>query len=88
MDAESFKELGLSVGQRLAVLKAVYLVKLQHDIPIGSDDYVPPCKRNVLLWSSQLPKAFFLAEVAEKPDDLTIEKLHNLLKSHGKQHGL
>jgi protein STE50 len=43
MDAESLKELGLSVGQRLAILKAVYLVKLAHDIPIGEDDYIPPC---------------------------------------------
>jgi hypothetical protein len=44
MDAESLKELGLSVGQRLALLKSVYLVKLAHDIPISEDDYVPPCQ--------------------------------------------
>jgi hypothetical protein len=43
LDAESLTELGFSVGQRLAILKAIYLVKLAHDIEIGPDDYIPPC---------------------------------------------
>jgi hypothetical protein len=54
MNAEDFKELGLSVGQRLAILKAVYLVKLAHDIPIGEDDYVPPCTHSVSIMSCHL----------------------------------
>jgi hypothetical protein len=49
MDADSLKELGLSVGQRLNVLKSVYLVKLAHDIPIGDDDYIPPCALMAIL---------------------------------------
>lgn len=45
MDAESLKEVGIStIGQRLAILKAVYQLKLAHQIPIDADHYVPPCK--------------------------------------------
>lgn len=44
MDAESLKEIGIeTIGQRLAILKAVYQLKLAQQIPIDSDDYVPPC---------------------------------------------
>ena len=44
MDAESLKEIGIeTIGQRLAILKAVYQLKLVQQIPIDSDDYVPPC---------------------------------------------
>lgn len=45
MDAESLKEVGVTtIGQRLAILKAVYQLKLAHQIPIESDHYVPPCE--------------------------------------------
>ena len=45
IDVESLKGLGVhSIGQRLSILKAVYDLKLEQDIPIGEDDYVPPCK--------------------------------------------
>jgi hypothetical protein len=53
MDADEFKDLGLSVGQRLAVLKAVYLVKLAHDIPMGPEDYVPPSE-SIHMWKTRL----------------------------------
>ena len=44
MDAESLKEIGIeTIGQRLAILKAVYQLKLAQQIPIDSDHYVPPC---------------------------------------------
>ncbi|PSR76158.1 hypothetical protein PHLCEN_2v8656 [Hermanssonia centrifuga] len=43
MDAESLKEVGITtIGQRLAILKAVYQLKLAHHVPIEPDDYVPP----------------------------------------------
>ncbi|KAJ6496772.1 hypothetical protein DFH09DRAFT_1204978 [Mycena vulgaris] len=43
LNAESLKAVGVStIGQRLAILKAVYLVKVAHNVPIDSDDYVPP----------------------------------------------
>ena len=45
MDAESLKEVGVTtIGQRLAILKAVYQLKLAQQIPIEPDDYVPPCE--------------------------------------------
>ena len=44
MDPESLKEVGIAtIGQRLAILKAVYQVKLAQQIPIEPDQYVPPC---------------------------------------------
>ncbi|KAG6910228.1 hypothetical protein DXG01_012363 [Tephrocybe rancida] len=43
LDPEGLKGVGIStIGQRLAILKAVYLLKIAHDIPIDSDHYVPP----------------------------------------------
>jgi protein STE50 len=44
LDSDSIKEIGIStIGQRLAILKAIYLVKLAHNIPIEPDHYIPPC---------------------------------------------
>ncbi|KAI0741419.1 hypothetical protein C8Q80DRAFT_1284456 [Daedaleopsis nitida] len=43
LDPESLKEMGIAtIGQRLAILKAVYNVKLAQNIPIDQDHYVPP----------------------------------------------
>ncbi|KAJ2056421.1 hypothetical protein GGH13_007561 [Coemansia sp. S155-1] len=42
LDHESLKDLGIrALGKRLLVLKSIYFLKLQHDIPITSDSYVP-----------------------------------------------
>ncbi|KAJ1721392.1 hypothetical protein LPJ53_004084 [Coemansia erecta] len=42
LDHESLKDLGIrALGRRLLVLKSIYFLKLQHDIPITSDSYVP-----------------------------------------------
>ncbi|KDQ61573.1 hypothetical protein JAAARDRAFT_31030 [Jaapia argillacea MUCL 33604] len=52
LDADSLKEIGVAtIGQRLAILKAVYMVKLAHNIPIEADHYVPPseAEENVTL---------------------------------------
>ena len=44
MGADELKEFGISsVGQRLQILKAVYQLKLMHNVPIDPDAYVPPC---------------------------------------------
>jgi hypothetical protein len=44
MGPEDLKEMGVAtVGQRLAILKAVYLIKLDHEIPFEPDHYIPPC---------------------------------------------
>ncbi|TFK94152.1 hypothetical protein K466DRAFT_593821 [Polyporus arcularius HHB13444] len=43
LEPESLKEIGIAtIGQRLAILKAVYNVKLAQNIPIEPDHYVPP----------------------------------------------
>ncbi|QRV88982.1 VTS1 RNA-binding family SAM domain protein [Ceratobasidium sp. AG-Ba] len=43
LDHEYLKEIGVkSVGQRLAILKAVYQLKIEQDIPIEPDAYIPP----------------------------------------------
>ncbi|CAE6455355.1 unnamed protein product [Rhizoctonia solani] len=43
MDHEHLKDIGIkSVGQRLAILKAVYQLKVAHDIPLEPDGYIPP----------------------------------------------
>ena len=44
LDAESLKEVGIAtIGQRLAILKAVYQLKIANNVPIESDHYIPPC---------------------------------------------
>jgi len=49
LDSESLKEIGIvSVGQRLAILKAVYALKVRDGIPVEADHYVPPCKLAIL----------------------------------------
>ncbi|OJA10448.1 hypothetical protein AZE42_05895 [Rhizopogon vesiculosus] len=43
LDAEGLKGIGIStVGQRLAILKAVYQAKLAHNVPVEADHYIPP----------------------------------------------
>jgi protein STE50 len=42
---DELKEMGIaSVGHRLTILKNVYDIKVNQDIPIEPDDYVPPSK--------------------------------------------
>ncbi|KAJ1945081.1 hypothetical protein GGF37_001876 [Kickxella alabastrina] len=42
LDHDSLKDLGIpALGKRLLVLKSVYFLKLQHEIPITTDSYVP-----------------------------------------------
>lgn len=44
LDANGFKSLGVSsLGQRLAILKAVYQLKVANGVEIRPGDYVPPC---------------------------------------------
>jgi SAM domain (Sterile alpha motif) len=42
---DELKELGIaSVGHRLTILKSVYDVKVNQDIPIDPDHYIPLCR--------------------------------------------
>lgn len=52
LDAEGLKEVGIAtIGQRLAILKGVYNIKLAQGIPIEADHYVPPCENTKSLCS-------------------------------------
>ncbi|KAF5316032.1 hypothetical protein D9619_006350 [Psilocybe cf. subviscida] len=43
INADGLKSLGVAtIGQRLSILKAIYQVKVAHNIPIGEQHYVPP----------------------------------------------
>lgn len=45
INADGLKSLGVAtIGQRLSILKAIYQVKVAHNIPIGEQHYVPPCE--------------------------------------------
>lgn len=45
---EELREMGIaSVGHRLTILKHVYQIKLDQDIPIDSDHYIPLCTLQV-----------------------------------------
>lgn len=45
IDSETLKTIGITtIGQRLSILKAVYNLKVAHNIPLDVDDYVPPCQ--------------------------------------------
>ncbi|KAF7289515.1 hypothetical protein HMN09_01345600 [Mycena chlorophos] len=57
LNAESLKAVGVStIGQRLAILKAVYLLKLAHNVPIEPDDWVPPSEASERLEGLSLEK--------------------------------
>ncbi|KAF8661324.1 hypothetical protein AX16_001420 [Volvariella volvacea WC 439] len=65
LDSDGLKGLGVStIGQRLAILKAIYQLKVANRIPIGPDQYVPPSE----------------AEASERLESMSVEKLHTLVK--------
>ena len=81
--SDDLRSLGISaIGQRLSILKAIYLVKLAHSIPLEEDDYVPPCE-NILVYRRPLTH-HSAAELAERPPHVTVDKLHVLLRDQGK----
>ena len=45
LNHDDLRELGItSIGHRLSILKAVYTVKVAHDVPMDPDDYIPVCR--------------------------------------------
>lgn len=82
LDADALKSLGVTtIGQRLAILKAIYLVKVAYDVPIAADHYVPPCKDLAILHYIDL--IFRAAEASERLEGVTVEKLHSVVKDQG-----
>ena len=42
LDHEALKDLGVrALGKRILILKAIYFLKIQNDIPISSRNYIP-----------------------------------------------
>jgi hypothetical protein len=84
MGPEDLKEMGIAtVGQRLAILKAVYLIKLDHNVPFEPDHYIPPCSssfsRTCYLSFTELRKA----EVDDPQENLTVDRLYNIIREQG-----
>ncbi|EPQ56437.1 hypothetical protein GLOTRDRAFT_59689 [Gloeophyllum trabeum ATCC 11539] len=72
LDAETLKEVGVAtVGQRLAILKAVYLAKQAHNVPIEDDQYVPPSEAEERNSNVSVDKLYNLVKAQE-------ERLHHL----------
>ncbi|KAF8269839.1 hypothetical protein EI94DRAFT_1724431 [Lactarius quietus] len=71
---EDLKEIGIAtVGQRLAILKAIYLIKLAHEIPFEPDHYIPPSEAGDPSESVTMDKLYYL--IREQEERLrTLEK--------------
>ncbi|KAL1745863.1 hypothetical protein HDZ31DRAFT_73265 [Schizophyllum fasciatum] len=68
LNPESLKDVGVAtIGQRLAILKGVYQLKIAQNVAIDPEDYVPP------------------SEAAERGENLTVEKLHRIIKEQGER---
>jgi hypothetical protein len=87
LDPEGLKSLGISsVGQRLCILKRVYLLKLAQDIPIDPEHYVPPCRPPFAFsfphcaYIAHIPAAASKEQVQQK---VTLEELHGIVADQG-----
>ena len=84
LDQETLKEIGVqTIGQRLAILKAVYHLKLAHNVPIDPDHYVPPCTFYIFWGLFRLICAYFSAEAEDEQEGVTLESLHEVVKEQG-----
>ncbi|EKM81807.1 hypothetical protein AGABI1DRAFT_70274 [Agaricus bisporus var. burnettii JB137-S8] len=59
LNSETLRELGVpTIGQRLAILKAIYQLKIANNIPIDEDHYIPPSEACDLPESMTLDKLY------------------------------
>ncbi|KAH9975926.1 hypothetical protein BGW80DRAFT_1295364 [Lactifluus volemus] len=64
---DDLKEIGITtVGQRLAILKAIYLMKIAHDVTFESDHYIPPSEASDLLENLTIDKLYNLLRQQEE----------------------
>ncbi|KAF7309572.1 hypothetical protein MIND_00328200 [Mycena indigotica] len=75
LNAESLKAVGVStIGQRLAILKAIYLLKLAHNVPIELDDWVPPSEASEKAEGLSIDRLYsMIKEQANRLDQLEEE---------------
>ncbi|CAJ0647212.1 4967_t:CDS:10 [Entrophospora sp. SA101] len=70
LDHEALKDLGVrSVGQRVTILKAIYNLKIQHNIPVETGEYVPPYL--LLSSSSSIELQRLSTDVSKLREELT-----------------
>ena len=82
LDAESLKEVGIAtIGQRLAILKAVYQLKIANNVPIEPDHYIPPCMSLQPVLHPRSDRR--PAEVEDRSEQPNVDKLFNLLREQG-----
>lgn len=80
LDSEGLKDVGVTtIGQRLAILKAVYQVKLAHNVPIDADHYVPPCEFTFYL-NRIITFIYYLAEAQDR-ENMTLDRLYDIVKN-------
>ncbi|GAA5963678.1 hypothetical protein JCM3765_003541 [Sporobolomyces pararoseus] len=78
LDHQALKDVGIhSVGQRLNILKTVYILKLLENIPIEEGNYVPPSEE---LEDGQIPSSQVIKLLTERDDRIrNLEsEVHNL----------
>ena len=80
LDSEGLKDVGVTtIGQRLAILKAVYQVKLAQNVPIDADHYVPPCAFPFHL--NQTMALIYYSAEAQDRENLTLDRLYDIVKN-------
>lgn len=86
LSPEELKDIGVAtIGQRLAILKAVYQVKLAHHVPIDADHYVPPCTLYLLSYLHSV-LIVLSAEAQDRGENVTVERLYGIVKDQSKFH--
>lgn len=84
LKAEDLKALGITtIGQRLSILKAIYLVKLAHNVPMDETHYVPPCESSFFGWLRIYSTTVPPAEAPERVENINMDKLHSIVKDQG-----
>ena len=80
LDSEGLKDVGVTtIGQRLAILKAVYQVKLAQNVPIDADHYVPPCAFPFHL-NQPMTLIYYSAEAQDR-ENMTLDRLYDIVKN-------
>lgn len=79
---DELKEMGIvSVGHRLTILKSVYDVKVNQDIPIEPDHYIPLCMPHCIPIPSSFTNRFIAAEQSIQNETATKEDIQRWARS-------
>jgi bZIP factor len=60
LNSDALRELGVpTIGQRLAILKAIYQLKIANNIPLDEDHYIPPCELGITVQPALIEPCVF-----------------------------